>query len=118
MISTCTNLNPWTLSEQLKVKTDYLNGKPIDCIAKEIRRHENTVCIELISQGLMHETSPENVSLRHTYFEYGQFHDVSETEEIESEYDPYDLTVHVNLLEYLFFNVKNGFLRFLSYFTF
>jgi len=97
---------------------DYLNGKPIDKIAQECQRHENTVCIELIHQGLLHKDSPENVATRHTRFEYGHFENATDSdEEIESEYDPYDLTNHVNLMEYLFSYTKNGIIRFFSFFV-
>lgn len=118
MISTCTNVNPWTLPESEKVGKDYLNGKSIDCIAEECKRHENAVCLELIRQGLMHEKSPENVSIRHTHFEYGHFDNASDSdEEIESEYDMYDLNVYFNLIEYLFDETKKGISRFFSFFV-
>ena len=105
MISSCVNINPWTLSEQLKVKTDYLSGKPIDCIAEECKRHENTICLELIRQGLMDEKSPENVSIRHTYFEYDHFVNATDSEE---EYDAYDLNFHSEVFESFFFKIKKG----------
>jgi len=118
MISTCVNnFNEWTSSERISVMLDYLDGKPIDKIAQECKRHENTVCIELIRQDLLHENSPENVATRHTRFEYGHFDNATDSdEEIESEYDPYDLNVHVNLLEYLYIQTKNSIVRFFSFF--
>ena len=119
MISTCmNNFNEWTISEKAKVAMGYLDGKPIDRIAQECKRHENTVCLELVRQDLLHKDSPENVALRHTRFEYGHFDNATDSDdEIESEYDAYDLTNHVNLLEYLFNQTKNGILRFFSFFV-
>ena len=119
MISTCiNNFKQWTSPEQLKVKTDYLNGKAIDNIAQECQRHENTVCIELIRQDLLFKDSPENVASRHTRFEYGHFDNATDSdEEIESEYDAYDLNEHFDLLEYLYSHTKNSILRFFSLFV-
>lgn len=119
MISTCVNnFNQWTISEKAKVVMDYLNGKSIDRIAQECQRHENTVCLELIQLNLLHEDSPENVASRHTRFEYGHFENATDSDdEIENDFDAYDLTNHVNLLEYLFSYTKNGILRFFSFFV-
>jgi len=119
MISTCVNnFNEWTSSERISVMLDYLDGKPIDKIAQECKRHENTVCIELIRQDLLHENSPENVASRHTRFEYGHFENATDSDdEIEKEFDAYDLTNHANFLEYLFSYTKNGILRFFSFFV-
>ena len=119
MISTCiNNFNRWTSFEKLKVKTDYLNGKSIDSIANDCQRHENTICLELIRQDLLDKTSPENVSSRHTRFEYGHFYNATDSdEELESEYDPYDLNVHFNLFEYFYSRTKNSILRFFSFFV-
>lgn len=119
MISTCiNNFNQWTFSEQAKVRFDYLHGKPIDEIAQECKRHENTVCVELVRQNLLDKDSPENVASRHTRFEYGHFENATDSDdEIETEYDAYDLNVHVNLFEYLFNQTRNGILRFFSFFV-
>jgi len=117
MISTCVNnFKQWSISEQAKVMIDYLNGKSIDRIAQECQRHENSVCLELIRQELLHENSPENVASRHTRFEYGRFENETDSDD-EIEFDAYDLTNHVNLLEYLFSYTKNGILRFFSFFV-
>jgi hypothetical protein len=111
MISNCRKENiSLTIGEKMDIKNDYLNGKSIDYIASKNQRHENTICLELVEDGIMHEKSPENVSQRHTYFEYGHFENVTDSdEEFESEYDPYDLNVHYDLIEWFVLKVKSLF---------
>jgi hypothetical protein len=114
MISTCVNdFKPWSFRDQSLIKRDYLAGKPIDMIAQKTKRHANNVCEELISQGAMKRDSLENVSLRHIRFEdedYGHFINIDEN------YDPYNLTNHVEIFDYFLSKITRGMKYIFSFF--
>ena len=107
MISTCVNdFEPWSENEQIDLKIDYLNGNSIDCISQKYKRHSNVVLLELIRQRLVDEESPLNTSKRHIRFDYDQYIDISDNEDM---YDPYDLENHFELIESFLTRMKRGF---------
>jgi len=106
MISSCVNdFEPWSLNEQVDLKIDYTNRLSIDELSQKYKRHSNVILLELIRQGLVDEESPLNTSKRHIRFDYDQYIDLSDSEDM---YDPYDLENHFELIESFLSSIKRG----------
>ena len=114
MISSCINdFQPWSENEQLDLKIDYTNGISIDNLSQKYKRHSNVVLLELIRQRLLDEESPLNTSKRHTRFDYDQYIDLSDSEDM---YNPYDLENHFELIETFLTKIKRGISWLFSFF--